>query len=77
MFFHLFNCEKRGGPLKNPLNMGNPAFFSGAGKRTRTPNMLITIQLLYRLSYAGISANIITQNGLILKGPFSLFQRLP
>ena len=27
--------------------------FSGAGKRTRTPNMLITIQLLYRLSYAG------------------------
>ena len=28
----------------------------GAGKRTRTPNMLITIQLLYRLSYAGIGA---------------------
>ncbi len=34
--------------------------FSGAGKRTRTPNMLITIQLLYQLSYAG-ARNIIAQ----------------
>ena len=26
----------------------------GAGKRNRTPNLLITIQLLYQLSYAGL-----------------------
>lgn len=28
--------------------------WSGAGKGTRTPNMRITIPLLYQLSYAGI-----------------------
>ena len=28
---------------------------SGAGRRTRTPDLLITNQLLYRLSYTGIS----------------------
>ena len=27
----------------------------GAGERTRTPDLLITNQLLYRLSYAGIN----------------------
>ena len=27
----------------------------GAGRRTRTPDLLITNQLLYRLSYTGIS----------------------
>ena len=28
---------------------------SGAGRRIRTPDLLITNQLLYRLSYTGIS----------------------
>ena len=27
----------------------------GAGRRTRTPDLLITNQLLYRLSYTGVS----------------------
>ena len=29
------------------------AFLCGAGRRTRTPDLLITNQLLYRLSYTG------------------------
>ena len=32
-----------------------PAEKRGAGRRTRTPDLLITNQLLYRLSYTGIS----------------------
>ena len=38
-------------------------FLNGAGRRTRTPDLLITNQLLYRLSYTGGSnrtRNIIT-----------------
>ena len=31
-------------------------FVNGAGKRTWTPNLLITSQLLYQLSYTGIFA---------------------
>ncbi len=40
---------------------------TGAGKRTRTPNMLITIQLLYQLSYAGMATHIITDAAKFLK----------
>ena len=29
----------------------------GAGKRSRTPDLMITNQLLYQLSYAGVAAN--------------------
>jgi hypothetical protein len=29
----------------------------GAGKRSRTPDLMITNQLLYQLSYAGVGAN--------------------
>ena len=41
--------------------LGNSPIFSssernaGAGRRTRTPDLLITNQLLYRLSYTGVS----------------------
>ncbi len=38
-----------------PHNIGAHTFNSGAGKRTRTPNMRITIPLLYQLSYAGLN----------------------
>ena len=31
--------------------------YSGAGKRSRTPDLMITNQLLYQLSYAGVGAN--------------------
>jgi hypothetical protein len=30
---------------------------SGAGKRNRTPDLLITNELLYRLSYSGVGLN--------------------
>jgi hypothetical protein len=32
---------------------------TGAGKRTRTSDLLITNQLLYRLSYSGVGARSI------------------
>ena len=38
----------------------------GAGRRTRTPDLLITNQLLYRLSYTGIS----NSNTLIIASAF-------
>ena len=34
-------------------NTRNPLIFNGAGKEIRTPDLLITNQLLYRLSYPG------------------------
>ena len=35
----------------------------GAGRRTRTPDLLITNQLLYRLSYTGVSSEQQDYNG--------------
>jgi hypothetical protein len=33
-------------------------FFIGAGRGTRTPDLLITNQLLYQLSYAGMARSL-------------------
>ena len=35
--------------------MEQASFDGGAGRRIRTPDLLITNQLLYRLSYTGVS----------------------
>ncbi len=48
-------------PLNEPqMNLNKPrradalrGFLCGAGKRNRTPDLLITNELLYRLSYSG------------------------
>jgi hypothetical protein len=40
-------------PLKNPLVLRLTGFKSGAGEMNRTPDLLITNELLYRLSYTG------------------------
>ena len=38
------------------------SFLYGAGGRTRTPDLLITNQLLYQLSYTSKSSNVIYSN---------------
>ncbi len=38
------------------------SFLYGAGGRTRTPDLLITNQLLYQLSYTSKSSNVIYFN---------------
>ena len=43
--FYTMNCVECMAP--------NPAWFGGADEGTRTPDMLITNQLLYQLSYIG------------------------
>ena len=40
--------------LSSPLKILPIALGTGAGRRTRTPDLLITNQLLYRLSYTSI-----------------------
>ena len=37
---------------------GNPPYELGAGGRIRTPDLLITNQLLYQLSYTSISISV-------------------
>ena len=37
---------------------GNPPYEIGAGGRIRTPDLLITNQLLYQLSYTSISISV-------------------
>ena len=45
---------------------------TGANEGTRTPDLLITNQLLYRLSYIGTSAFFIIPNGILfVYTPFS------
>ncbi|MEY4346079.1 MAG: hypothetical protein RL032_1911 [Pseudomonadota bacterium] len=39
--------------LKNPLTLRSTGYKSGAGEMNRTPDLLITNELLYRLSYTG------------------------
>jgi hypothetical protein len=41
------HCVKKKGRIAQPIDL------SGAGKRNRTSDLLITNQLLYRLSYSG------------------------
>ena len=51
------------GPEPNALpNCATPRKKTGANEGTRTPGLLITNQLLYRLSYIGISAKFIIAN---------------
>ena len=38
---------------RNPGFMRVPRLFDGAGEMNRTPDLLITNELLYRLSYTG------------------------
>ena len=40
--------------IKNPLTLDISGFYIGAGGRIRTPDLLITNQLLYRLSYTSV-----------------------
>ena len=39
---------------KKPLAMEAKGFMFGAGEMNRTPDLLITNELLYRLSYTGV-----------------------
>ena len=41
--------------MKKALNLANQGFSFGAGEMNRTPDLLITNELLYRLSYTGVS----------------------
>lgn len=41
-----------------------------AGKRTRTPDRLITNQMLYQLSYTSVYERIITQNSVYRQATF-------
>jgi hypothetical protein len=41
----------------------NPLFFFGAHDRTRTGDLLLTMQMLYLLSYAGTNRRPHIQNG--------------
>jgi hypothetical protein len=44
--------------MKNPADLdGLRVFQIGAGEMNRTPDLLITNELLYRLSYTGEGAN--------------------
>ena len=48
-------CAK---PMKKALTLANQGFLSGAGEMNRTPDLLITNELLYRLSYTGVSLKL-------------------
>ena len=41
-------------PSRTVARLGSPSIYEGAGSRIRTDDLLITNQLLYQLSYAGI-----------------------
>ena len=43
--------------MKKALTLANQGFSFGAGEMNRTPDLLITNELLYRLSYTGESIN--------------------
>lgn len=48
--------------MKKPLTLSNQGFFIfGAGEMNRTPDLLITNELLYRLSYTGEELNYIPE----------------
>ncbi len=48
-------CAK---PMKKALTIANQGFLFGAGEMNRTPDLLITNELLYRLSYTGVSLRL-------------------
>ena len=51
------NAFSNGSPYtKSPVFNENTGLFAGAGNVTRTHDLLITNQLLYRLSYASKNA---------------------
>ena len=41
--------------IKKALTLANQGFLFGAGEMNRTPDLLITNELLYRLSYTGLA----------------------
>ena len=43
------------GCQKKALTLANQGFSFGAGEMNRTPDLLITNELLYRLSYTGLA----------------------
>jgi hypothetical protein len=45
-------------PMKKALTLVNQGFSFGAGEMNRTPDLLITNELLYRLSYTGVSLKL-------------------
>ncbi len=55
--------------LTRPINLVSHCFESGAGTRSRTRDLLITNQLLYQLSYAGIVSAV---NDLLNLRPFGI-----
>ena len=52
------NVCSRKAPSKRAARVGGPSTSSGAGKRSRTPDLRITNALLYQLSYAGENRNL-------------------
>lgn len=44
--------------IKKALTLANQGFLFGAGEMNRTPDLLITNELLYRLSYTGVSPRL-------------------
>ena len=42
---------------KKALTLANQGLLFGAGEMNRTPDLLITNELLYRLSYTGLASN--------------------
>ena len=57
---------------------GNPPYVIGAGGRIRTPDLLITNQLLYRLSYTSVSISfvIIAKRTCFVNRQFIVFYNL-
>ena len=53
---------------------GTPPYEIGAGGRTRTPDLLITNQLLYQLSYTSANIFIISHLFAFVKYFFEIFQ---
>ena len=54
------SIQQKGDDVETPRNQQ----WDGAGGRTRTPDLLITNQLLYQLSYTSVSAASAIQRGL-------------
>ena len=45
-------------PCKKSLILANQGLLFGAGEMNRTPDLLITNELLYRLSYTGFNLKL-------------------
>ena len=53
--FHVLGLQDIRAIAKKPLTFANQGLSYGAGEMNRTPDLLITNELLYRLSYTGVS----------------------